>query len=76
MASNIFAQAGKCRALYIFSCDTAPELKTLAPSGYVDVYPRKVDLENVKKLKNFNDIDVVMSFKKLEEKIPQRIKDV
>ena len=77
LASNIFAQAGKCRVFCIFfPCDTAPELKTLAPSGYVDVYPRKVDLENVKKLKNFNDIDVVMSFKKLEEKILQRIKDV
>lgn len=77
LASNIFAQAGKCRVFCIFfPCDTAPELKTLAPSGYVDVYPRKVDLENVKKLKNFNDIDVVMSFKKLEEKILQRIKNV
>ncbi len=77
LASNIFAQAGKCRVFCIFfPCDTAPELKTLAPSGYVDVYPRKVDLENVKKLKNFNDVDVVMSFKKLEEKILQRIKDV
>ena len=77
LASNIFAQAGKCRVFCIFfPCDTAPELKTLAPSGYVDVYPRKVDLENVKKLKNFNDIDVVMSFKKLEKKILQRIKDV
>ena len=52
LASNIFAQAGKCRVFCIFfPCDTAPELKTLAPSGYVDVYPRKVDLENVKKLK-------------------------
>ena len=77
LASNIFAQAGKCKVFCIFfPCDTAPELKTLAPSGYVDVYPRKVDLENVKKLKNFNDVDVVMSFKKLEEKILQRIKDV
>ena len=77
LASNIFAQAGKCRVFCIFfPCDTAPELKTLAPSGYVDVYPRKVDLENVKKLKNFNDVDVVMSFKKLEEKILQRIKNV
>ena len=77
LASNIFAQAGKCKVFCIFfPCDTAPELKTLAPSGYVDVYPRKVDLENVKKLKNFNDVDVVMSFKKLEEKILKRIKDV
>ncbi len=77
LASNIFAQAGKCRVFCIFfPCDTAPELKTLAPSGYVDVYPRKVDLDNVKKLKNFNDVEVVMSFKTLEKKILKRIKDV
>ena len=57
LASNIFAQAGKCRVFCIFfPCDTAPELKTLAPSGYVDVYPRKVDLENVKKLKKISMI--------------------
>ena len=54
--------------VYFFLVILLQNLKTLAPSGYVDVYPRKVDLENVKKLKNFNDVDVVMSFKKLEEK--------
>ena len=34
----------------------------------------KLTLENVKKLKNFNDIDVVMSFKKLEEKFYRELK--
>ena len=64
LASNIFAQAGKCRVECIyFPCDTAPELKTLAPSGYVDVYPRRVDLANVEKLKKFADTLTVMSFK-------------
>jgi len=48
LATNIFAQAGKCKVECIyFPCDTAPELKTLAPSGFVDVYPRKIDLKNV-----------------------------
>ena len=44
----------KCKVFCIyFPCDTAPELKTFAPSGYVDVFPRKIDLDNVKRLKNF-----------------------
>ena len=73
--SNIFAQAGKCRVECIyFPCDTAPELKTLAPSGYVDVYPREVDLENVEKLKKFSDTLTVMSFKELKEAVSKRKK--
>ena len=75
LASNIFAQAGKCRVECIyFPCDTAPELKTLAPSGYVDVYPREVDLENVDKLKKFSDTLTVMSFKELKEAVLKRKK--
>ncbi len=73
LATNIFAQAGKCKVKCIyFPCDTAPELKTLAPSGYVDVFPRKVDLENVDKLKKFADTLTVLSFKKLKEEILNR----
>ena len=73
LASNIFAQAGKCKVFCIyFPCDTAPELKTFAPSGYVDVFPREIDLNNVKKLKNFSQTDVVMSFKDLEKKVIRR----
>ena len=75
LATNIFAQAGKCRVECIyFPCDTAPELKTLAPSGYVDVFPRKVDLKNVERLKKFSDTLTVMSFKKLKEAIFKRKK--
>ena len=77
LASNIFAQAGKCKVYCIFfPCDTAPELKTLAPSGLVDVYPRKIDLTNVEKLKDFSDTEVVMSFQDLEKKVLVRNKNV
>ena len=55
LATNIFAQSGKCRVDCIFfPCDTAPELKQWRQVVMVDVYPREIDLENVKKLKNFN----------------------
>ena len=77
LASNIFAQAGKCKVYCIyFPCDTAPELKTLAPSGLVDVYPRKIDLMNVEKLRDFSDTEVVMSFQDLEKRVLMRNKDV
>ena len=44
----------------------------MAPSGMVDVYPREIDLENVKKLKKFQLTEVVESFKQLEEKVLER----
>ena len=77
LASNVFAQAGKCRVYCIyFPCDTAPELKTLSPKGMVDVYPRKIDLENVEKLKLFSDTYVAMSFDDFKTKILKRRKNV
>ena len=44
----------------------------MAPSGYVDVFPRKVDLENVEKLRGFSDTETVWSFKDLNKKISER----
>ena len=73
LATNIFAQSGKCRVYCIyFPCDTAPELKTLSPSGFVDVYPRDIDLDNVKRLKKFKDTKVTMSFEELKSEIFRR----
>ena len=73
LATNVFAQSGKCRVNCIyFPCDTAPELKTLSPKGFVDVYPRKIDLENVEKLKKFERTEVVSSFSELEQKVKER----
>ncbi len=75
LATNIFAQSGKCRVNCIFfPCDTAPELLTMAPGGVVEVFPREIDLENVEKLKKFSFTEVVMSFEKLEETINERQK--
>ncbi len=52
LATNVFAQAGKCRVpAIVFACDTAPEMDTEAPKGMVKVYPRRIDLENTEKLK-------------------------
>jgi dihydromethanopterin reductase (acceptor) len=73
LATNVFAQAGKCRVpSIVFACDTAPELETMAPSGMVNVYPRRIDLENTEKLKNFNDVTVIESLKGLVAAIDAR----
>lgn len=73
LASNVFAQAGKCRVpTIVFACDTAPELDTRSPDGMVKVYPRKIDLENVSKLKAFEATSVAESLNDLRRFISQR----
>ncbi|MET0069201.1 MAG: flavoprotein [Candidatus Thiodiazotropha sp.] len=66
LVTNIYAQAGKCRIpSIVFACDTEPEMETEAPGGMVMVYPRQIDLENVKRLEEFEYTSVVTSFAQL-----------
>jgi dihydromethanopterin reductase (acceptor) len=74
LATNVFAQAGKCRIpAIVFACDTAPELETMAPGGTVKVFPRRIDLENVERLRNFEGTQVVESMAELETSIRHRL---
>ena len=67
LATNIFAQAGKCKVpCIVLACDTAREHDTRAPSKMVKVYPRKIDLENTAKLKTFELTEVVNSIEQLK----------
>jgi flavoprotein len=73
LATNVFAQAGKCRVhAIVFACDTAPELETEAPKGVVKVYPRRIDLENTARLKSFESTEVVESLGELEQALARR----
>src|SRR5262245_13480692 len=73
LATNVFAQAGKCRVpAIVFACDTAPELETMAPHGLVKVYPRPIDLENTDRLKSFERTKVVESLADLETAVRAR----
>jgi flavoprotein len=75
LATNVFAQAGKCRVpTIVFACDTAPELETMAPGGMVKVYPRQVDIENVGRLKGFEATTVVDSVDELERALAARFR--
>lgn len=74
LATNVFAQAGKCRIpSIVFACDTAPELDTMAPDGMVKVYPRRIDLENTESLKSFEATEVVESLDELDRAIRTRL---
>ena len=73
LATNIFAQAGKCKVpCIVLACDTEPEHDTKAPSKMVKVYPRKIDLQNTERLKSFElttVVDSVNDLKKVLSKI-------
>ena len=74
LATNVFAQAGKCRVpSIVFACDTAPVMDTEAPKGMVKVYPRRIDLENTERLKTFEDTTVVETFGELEKALDARL---
>ena len=73
LATNVFAQAGKCRVpIVVFACDTAPVHDTMAPDGMVKVFPRRIDLDNTERLKDFEATEVVESLEALEQAIQKR----
>lgn len=77
LATNIYAQAGKCRIpSIVFACDTQPELVSEAPGGDVWVYPRPVDLENVERLARYVHTKVVLSVEELRKAVADRLADV
>jgi len=66
LVTNIFAQAGKCRVRRIvFACDTEPEVVTESPKEWVTLYPCRIDLENVERLKRFEGTRVVATVDEL-----------
>lgn len=75
LVTNIYAQAGKCRVpAIVFACDTEPEIESEAPrENMVKVYPRRVDLENMEKLKTFEETAVVGDMQQLDSAIQARL---
>ena len=74
LATNVFAQAGKCRVpAIVFACDSAPEMATEAPEGTVTVYPRRIDLENTRRLAEFEATRIVLTLGELEAALDERM---
>ncbi len=83
LVTNLYAQAGKTRVpSIVFACDTVPEsgvsfIESEAPrDNIVNVFPRKIDLENVVKLSHFESTNVVASINALEKAVYQRLKEL
>jgi dihydromethanopterin reductase (acceptor) len=78
LVTNLYAQAGKTRIPSIlFACDTAPELESEAPrDNVVKVYPRRIDLENVAKIKTFEATTVVEDMQALNAQIQARMQAI
>lgn len=83
LVTNLYAQAGKTRVQsIIFACDTVPEsehpfIESEAPrENIVQVYPRKIDLENVEKLATFEYTTVADNFSCLHKAISMRLAEV
>jgi dihydromethanopterin reductase (acceptor) len=80
LVTNLYAQAGKTRvSSIIFACDTVPPvgenaIESEAPrENFVQVYPRKIDLDNVQKLASFEHTIIVESVDMLHEAISMRL---
>lgn len=75
LATNLYAQAGKCRVpSIVYPCDVAPEIETTAPKGKkFMVYPRRIDLEATDKLRGFEYTTVVDSVDELIVTVTQRL---
>jgi dihydromethanopterin reductase (acceptor) len=74
LVTNLYAQAGKTRvASIIFACDTAPEIESEAPREHmVKVYPRNIDLENITKIKAFEETTLVEDMHSLNARVQAR----
>jgi flavoprotein len=77
LATNMYAQAGKCRIpSIVFACDTEPVVTTEAPGEWVTLYPRRIDLENTERLRTFEFTTVVTDVAGLSGAIEQRLREL
>ena len=77
LATNVFAQAGKCRVpIIVYACDTKPVHDTMAPGGMVRLWPRRVDLENTERLRTFYATMVVEDMTALEHAVLARLAEI
>jgi dihydromethanopterin reductase (acceptor) len=74
LPTNMFAQAGKLGiASIVFACDTEPVVITKAPHEWVTLRPRKIELDNVERLRGIEFCEVVRSPAELETALQARL---
>jgi dihydromethanopterin reductase (acceptor) len=74
LPTNMFAQAGKLGIPgIVFACDTDPVVVTRSPHDWVTLYPRRIELENVERLRAIEGCQVVCSPAELESALQARL---
>ena len=74
LPTNMFAQAGKLGIPgIVFACDTEPVVVTKSPHDWVTLRPRRLELDNVDKLRHVEHCQVVCSPAELEAALSARL---
>ena len=74
LPTNMFAQAGKLGiASIVFACDTEPVVVTKSPHDWVTLRPRRIELDNVERLRGIEFCRVVRSPAELEAALLARL---
>jgi dihydromethanopterin reductase (acceptor) len=74
LPTNMFAQAGKLGIpSLVFACDTEPVVVTKAPQEWVTLRPRRLELDNVQRLREIEHCQVVCSPTELETALSARL---
>ena len=75
LPTNMFAQAGKLGIPgIVFACDTEPVVVTRSPHDWVTLRPRRIELDNVARLRHIEFCQVVDSPAALEGALEDRLK--
>jgi dihydromethanopterin reductase (acceptor) len=77
LPTNMFAQAGKLGILgIVFACDTEPVVVTKSPHDWVTLRPRRIELQNVERLREIDFCQVVSSPSELEAALDARLNEL
>lgn len=77
LPTNMFAQAGKLGIPgIVYACDTEPVVITKAPHEWVTLRPRRIELENVARLREIDFCEVVASIEQLENALSVRLQQL
>jgi flavoprotein len=75
LPTNMFAQAGKLGIPgIVFACDTEPVVVTRSPHDWVTLRPRRLELDNVERLRGIEFCQVVRSPDELEAALDARLR--
>jgi dihydromethanopterin reductase (acceptor) len=74
LPTNMFAQAGKLGiAGIVFACDTEPVVVTRSPHDWVTLRPRRIEFDNLDRLRAIDFCQVVCSPQELEAALNKRL---